>query len=915
MRSIIFLFSILFHLSLSAQTNENTIIPYLCDTDKYGIADLESGNHSECIFDNLSSSNLGVTLGELNGDMVFVKKDGSYSSVIPDLTYTGKRLVTLYRELNSDHRYFCFSEDDTIYIYDVEYDKCHGPLLKPDIIENKRYLRAPISRGFRNESHDFVFFTQGVNQIVLSKTGATINLPNNSPFSYHISGGYLYYIGGAGEPSIIYDNNLEEQLVADTIVFGNFSQRYTFAQKNGKSYKVENKISNDSIDNEHIEELIIKEVSSSLKWESYGYTYHESESNRWIEDNNGDIFYSLKTGERVSPLMDNILLYHDGIKQFLLGDETSKLRQPHLSITRFGERRNFLFQDSLGFYILNDSSEIDTRYEFKKAYRVNNDLLWVEYQNGQKALLDKDLEVVFETEENVVRGHNGNMYVYQSDTLYGLLDSLGSRITPPLSTRENFYASSDLDWVKIHQNEKSYLYNIRTKARTEGLSNEFRFSDRYKDEKGSSLISSYTYGVDSSYFYRKDGSIFEVLHKSRSKYFQDERYRYESKEISKKNHVYVDNMYSDTLLQCIGCDDIDIIDLGYDNTVDFLICDYRNNRKELFDTRGMRLLPMGMSLVRNASVNNELKYFPRVIVLQNGRVGVYDIEEKEIIIPIKYASIHRQGGNKLSLRYKGKNQITDLNGKPINTEFYFKTYGIGNGDIRAQYEMEGVHKKRVYSDEDDPNMDPCEGKIVDAPNYYYKILDNEGKSRFSKKYLKYDYRSDDIINVEEWTGKDTIYYCMNIKGRKRKTTSKGVTFKPFHKTIIERKEGKDYMFFDKKLRPKTNRKFNEIQHFETENERLFYMGVDSLFTYVYNEKFKETIKLKGNYRVSRHGKLRYLYQGGTNALIILLDADGKQITKEPLIMQSGYSQNGIIKYKKGNKNVYFDMVNGRKFWD
>jgi hypothetical protein len=915
MRPNYFLFFLLFHLSLNAQENEsNLIIPYLCDNDKYGIADLSSSTHSDCIFDELTTSRVGVTLGEINGKAVFVKKDGTYSPPISDLTYSSERKIYLYEQLNSHNRYFSSIENGTTYIYDSELNLHHGPLLEP--ATNRNRLRASYSSLFNPSPQRFVFFSKGENQFVLSTTGATKELPSNKPSSYQIKDKFLYYIGDVGESSIIYDENFEEQLVADTIIFGTLLRNFTFAQKDGKTYKIEPNITIDSIDYKLKSNIKVEEIANSLKWDLYGYSYHESETNKWIEDKGGAVYYALNNDERVIPFLNNILLYRGNTRQFLLGDKSLKLRQPHISISQIGKnKRKFLFQDSTGYYILNPSGKLDSDDVYKKAHRVDKYLLWVEYKDGKRALLDEDLEVIFNTGEDIVKAFIGNTYVYKVDSLYGLLDSIGKRITPPLSTQSDFYTAPDLEWIKIDHGKKAYIYNIYTKSRTEGLSNEFYISDKYHDEYGENLISSYTYGIDSTNFYRQDGSIYTVLSRSEAQHFQKEKHRYTRVETFRDNYVYIDKLNSDTLLTCNDCDGMYMIDLDHENGIDFVVCSYRNLRQDLYDKRGTRLLPHGMSLLRYPPFGNEVKHYPKIIVQQASKIGVYDIEKKETVIPIIYARIDRMGENRLSLRSKGKNQITDLNGSPINDAFYYRTYALSNGDISAQLPMEGMHKKKVYFDVNDPNMDPCEGKIVDAPNYYYKILDKEGKSRFNKKFIAYNYQSDDLINVEEWTGKDTIYYCMNIKGKKRKTTAKDVRFRPFFKDIIEKREGRQFMFVDKNLNPIVNRKFNTINYHEVDNETIFYIGNDSTFTYVYNENFEQTAKIKGNYSLSRYGTSMLYLSHYDHKAVFLLNINGTPFTDTMLTKAGYHNQQGVMKYKKGEKEVYIDMVNGRRFWD
>ena len=912
MRHVYLLFSILFHLSLCGQENENKIIiPYLCDNDKYGIADLTSSTHSNCIFDELTASSIGVTLGKIRGQAVFVKKNGTYSSPISGLTFSTEKKVHQFNQLNAIGRFYFFTENDTTFIYDADLNKYYGPLLKAIKKENKLLAYSFIREGSPSR---FVIYTKGENQFVLSRIGATIELPSKNPEAYHIKGDYLYYVSNA-DRSVIYNINLEEEFVADTIIFETGLFRFNYAEKGGKRFKVWPDKFLDPENNVLTSKLGIEEIPQSLKWEKNGYFYHENEDDKWIEDKTGEVFYSLKDDERVFPFMNNFLLYQGDVKKFLLGDKSSKIRQPHLSFLQIGKnKRKYLFQDSTGYYILNLNGKLNSNDVFENAHKVDNNLLWVEYKNGKKAVLNEDLEVIVNTNEDVVRTFVGNTYIYKVDTLYGLLDSLGRRLTPPLSTQSDFYTTQESEWIKIDQGKKAYIYNIYTKSRTEGLSNEFYFSDKYHDENGENLISSYAYGVDSTYFYRQDGSIYTVLARSEAQHFQKEKHRYTRVETSRDHYVYIDKLHSDTLLTCSDCDGMYLIDLDDKNSNDLVVCSYRNLRQDLYDNRGTHLLPEGVSLLRYPPFGNELKHYPKVIVQQASKIGIYDIVKKDIVIPIIYDDIDRMGENRLSLRRNGMNQITDLKGIPINDESYYRTHLLGNGDIAAQFPMEGTHKKKVYFDKNDPNMDPCQGKIVDAPNFYYKIIDKNGKSRFKKKFIEYKYESDDLINVEEWTGEDTLYYCMNIKGVTRKTTVKGDEYKPFHKDIIERIEGRKYMFVDENLETKVNLEFNKIEYFEIEDE-IFYIGKGSTFTYIYNDRFEEKAKVKGSFSISRYGAtMLYLYHDDHKDLF-LLNIDGTPFTETMLTRAGYYNEHGVMKYNKGAKEVYVDMLNRRKFWD
>ena len=912
MRFILLLIFVSSIIKSSAQSKDDDfMIPYLCANGKYKLVNKAGEALSQCVFEDLTFSEIGVALGVKDGNVHFVSKEGKVSFSIPNIQLSNSAKIFRYKRLRNTDRFYSLTQNDLLYIYDRILNRWHGPLkenIERDINHLSFYGDPMLNTA------PLVIYSKKDKLLVLNQLGAYKVFNNNSPDAYKLLGQFLYYFGDQDKAASVYDLNFNEVMQADTFIFkNNWTNAHPTAIKDGKRYLIETKNIYRSTDQLMQTSLDIREIAFSYQWESAGYSYFEEGSRKWIEDKEGNLFYTLTDGEQVLPYLDNIISYRGNDKRMLIGDSSSVFCQPHLSLSTVESR--VIVENEDGFHILQRSGRKYLDEIFANASRVDKEMFWVEYKDGRRELLDKNLSVRLQTKDKIVKTFIGNTYVYEADSLYGLLDSVGNRITPALSTQSDFYFDSVLEWIKIDRGSKAYLYNIFTQNRTVGLSNEFRMSDRHFDEKGRNLITSYTYGLDSTYFYRQDGSLYQALGRSQSQFYQKEKHRYTRKEVTRNNYVYIDQLYSDTLLTCNNCDGMYLIYPLQDQGVEYVICSYRNLYKDLYDKRGNRLLPEGMSMLRSASMKNELSYYPEIIVQQNGKIGIYNIENEKPVIPLVYDDINRLGRDRLGLRSKGKDQITDLSGTPLNGEQYYRTRLLSNGDIAAQFPIEGTHKKKVYRDPNDPDMDPCEGKIVDAPNYYYKIIDEDGRSRFNRKFIDYRYKRDDLISVSEWIDNDTIHYCMDIKGERRKVAKDAIIFEPYYDDIILAKDGAMSTFLDLNLAPLVNKKFRDVGRLELQDSSVFYIGWDSTYTYVYNEKFEEKTKVQGRYFITRYGSsMMYLYHHD-HLDIVLLNIDGSLFLEDIVQRAEGLFSFGINAYRKDGKRVFVDMINGKKFWD
>lgn len=899
-----------FSISLLAQDDQDWSIPHLCANGKYKLVDRTGTSFSDCIYDSLAISTYPVTFGVIDGKLHFVTKDGAISKEVLSIKYSANSTIKRFNKLSGSNNFYILSHDEIHIIFNLENNEWYGPF---------RNLPIDYSRlSYYDESMDtdrpFVFFLQEGNLIALSGKSFFKKLATSNKNDCKIIMNYLIELENEEGNSIIYNQEFDEVFKADTILYSSsLAKENMFAIKDGRKYLIKvnaNSFTPNDIDNSTIEFI---EVPPTMQWVSGGYSYHKSPSKEWIEDREGKLFYTLKKEERVIPYSNNIICYNGNLQRFLICNNESLICKPHLKIQVVGKRS--IYKDELGYRILDWKKQMLFDEIFLNAIKVDGDMIYTKSNNGVGSLWDKDLNLVFNTQYEVSRKFLKNTYVYKVDSLYGLLDSLGKVITPPLSTRSDLYCHAQLDWIKMQQGELCYLYNINTKVRTEGIHNEFRISDRHFDEDRSNLIYGLNYTSDSVYYYRQDGSLFESMTRKGSQYFQKEKNRYTRKEVTRNNYIYIDQFRSDTLLTCNECEGMYMIQPNGDYITEYVICSYRKWKKDLYDKRGKRLLPDGMSMLPKTTMDFELSFYPEIIVQKEEKVGVYNIIDGAFVIPLEYDNISRRGRNRLSLKKEGFCQITDLRGKPVNDELYYRTHELSNGDIAAQFPRNGTHKKRVYFDSNDPDIDPCEGKEIDAPNYYYKIIKQDGTSRFDAKFLKYVYKSDDLISVVEWTESDTLFYGMNISGDKLKSTSEEAIYSPFHEDIFKRRMAAKYTFVTKDLEVIVNRQFKDISYTNFEKGNTFYYAWDGSHTYVYNRDFDEKISIEGRYQLSRFGdSMLYLYNSD-NGTVRFLHLDGSPFSDDIVKHGGRNHRNGIKAYRKDNKLVFVDLLKPNLFWD
>jgi hypothetical protein len=175
---------------------------------------------------------------------------------------------------------------------------------------------------------------------------------------------------------------------------------------------------------------------------------------------------------------------------------------------------------------------------------------------------------------------------------------------------------------------------------------------------------------------------------------------------------------------------------------------------ELYDTAGRSLIPRDVFIV---AMDDMQRYstIDRIIYLIDGKYGLFDEYLQPLVLP-QYSYLRRLD----SLRYFARladstGVVIDRGGSVIDSVPYFDMYPSMSDYFVGVERTGGRMTTRIYFDPNDPDLDACEGKLVETDRSHLHWLDDELQAVDQYDFISL-YRRGDYVFGSFAVDNDTI---------------------------------------------------------------------------------------------------------------------------------------------------------------
>lgn len=162
-----------------------------------------------------------------------------------------------------------------------------------------------------------------------------------------------------------------------------------------------------------------------------------------------------------------------------------------------------------------------------------------------------------------------------------------------------------------------------------------------------------------------------------------------------------------------------------------IVGDTPEDKSALYNTSGKLLLPAEFDAIDYVKPYQE-KWQNMLLIYQNGKVGIYDIIQEKIILPLEYEiqsiSVSNSDADVFALAKDGKLALFDTQGKQV-TDFKYQEYGGGTIRSEGYAKVQDLNGLWGIVDKNGKELVPCKykGMGLSVCNQRIAFQGNNGK--------------------------------------------------------------------------------------------------------------------------------------------------------------------------------------------
>jgi len=905
--------AIIFIIFLSLPSLAQDTIPYL-KNGKYAICNIKGEFLSEPEYDDVLMTRSSYMTARKDHDIFLITEKGD-QKLIPNISQLCDEITPLNFMGNEKERFLQLKNSTGRYIYDQQEQTCYGPVSQ----KKNRLRHYGVSRMMLDQPAPS-FYTFDVDQIsyLINSKEEPYEFDNKIYEHNYIEGFHLLY--SKGQDSQVLSTDFEVRLTAQLKPLRTYSNSAFLVQGRDNCQLLQiRKLWDDEIQDLR-PALSLSPAHCGLKSINLDQSYHIKVDSLYLILNprTNDTLY---WGSSFPMIMHQKVVVVDGMHRWVHNANQGTPFTGRLSKIRYNAKRS-LYEVTKNdtSYLLRDNG--DVVLSGRIITMPSSQYTWVQHMDGSTVVYDSTYQAIAYDVPELDRSTRQGTYTYKQGDRYGLVDLEFNKITPPISTRNDFYLSNSDEWVTIYLDGRHYAYHLKEGHQTSIGCQDLRLNDYKIGGTETSVLQGVDYASDSIFiFSTDDGRLLEADTRKRMRLKTESNSRYKITKHDEETHLVIDRYSQDTLSALKH----DWGSLRFNRTgkkIDnWTITTSYQGQKQIQDVYGNRLLPDGLSFGQSVTIIDST-----YAVVEKDRIrGLYNLKDKRFEIAPEYKQVYQVGTKYIAAvretatKYHLSTTLFDWNFNIISEGEYRQLRGYQHF-IAAQIPEEGTHDHRIHIDREDPDLDFCEGKVIQRENFSYILLDHDLQRIDNEYYI--DVSSDYYGNhcVSQVEGQDTVTYAVDSIGQKKFKLVKGTMIQRHSKDLIQLygKGGFHIADYDGNLKiDQKFKRFNDVflREYGSDKETYttYYGANDGEKSYLFDAQFKKIMELDGFYSFESLGQYIKVREGHDyDAAFRIADRNGDFASGQKLKDKNEYSHGNDLQIFRNisNQKVYFSKKVG-----